>query len=397
MRRGTLRIPTEIAHHLRSGHPFVYREALKGRPLRDEPGAVLEIVDDAGDFVARGLFDPEGVVVVRVVSRDPREPIDGQAVTRRVEAAKRLRAQLLAADGMSAFRVFHGDGDGLPGVTVDKYGDYLVVHLYSPALEPLKDALYDALEAAWRPKAIYEQKRYRSLGGEAPRGPATLERGEVAPVELEVEEHGVKFLVDVTAPLGTGLFPDLREGRRAVAERAGGRRVLNLFSYTGAISVWAARGGASEVVSVDLAQKAHARARRNFELNGLSERGHEFIVGDAFKVLAKLAERQRKFDLIVLDPPSFSQAKGRVFSVSKDYTELVQGALEVAATDALVACVSNTLKLPLDDLDRAIGEGAWRARRNARVVERRGLPVDFPVAAGYPEGHYLKFVLCAVI
>jgi 23S rRNA (cytosine1962-C5)-methyltransferase len=172
--------------------------------------------------------------------------------------------------------------------------------------------------------------------------------------------------------------------------------VLNLFSYTGAFSVWAAKHGASEVVSVDLAAKAHARARRNLQLNDLSEKGHELIAGDAFKVLAKFAERSRQFDLIVLDPPSFSQAKGRVFSVAKDYRELVEASLSVAAPGALMACVSNTMKVSVEELDRAIGEGAARAGRYVRVVERRGLPPDFPVMAGFADGHYLKFFLCAV-
>ncbi len=173
--------------------------------------------------------------------------------------------------------------------------------------------------------------------------------------------------------------------------------MLNLFSYTGAFSVWAARAGAKEIVSVDLATKAHGRARRNLQVNGFSEAGHEFIPGDAFKVLARMSERKRSFDLIVLDPPSFSQAKGRVFSVQKDYRELVEAALEVTAPGALVACVSNTMKVSSEELDRAIGEASVRARRMVRIVERRGLPADFPVAAGFHEGHYLKFFLCAVV
>jgi 23S rRNA (cytosine1962-C5)-methyltransferase len=331
------------------------------------------------------------------MSRDPHEIIDGTALRKRVEAAKRLRAQLAVADETSAHRVIHGEGDAVPGFTVDRYGDYLVAHLYTAAAEPLRDWLYDALEAAYKPKAIYEQRRFKPLAGEGARGPATLARGEVAPVELEVTESGVTFVVDVTAPLGTGLFPDLREGRRAVAAHARGRRVLNLFSYTGAFSVYAARAGASEIVSVDLSAKAHARARRNLTANHLDERGHEFIAGDAFKVLAKMSERRKQFDLIVVDPPSFAQAKGRVFSVQKDYRELVESVLTVAAPDALIACVSNTLKLSWDEFDRAIGEAGVRVGRYLRVVERRGLPADFPVPAGYSDGHYLKFALCAVI
>lgn len=396
VRRGTVRVPGDVATRIRSGHPYLFRDALGGRPMRESAGDVVELVDPAGEFVARGLYDPAGAIAVRVVSRDPHGVFDGETIRRRVETARRLREALLPADGTTAYRVVHSEGDALPGVTVDRYGDFLVVHLYSQALEPLRDALYDALEAVWKPRGIYEQRRYKPQTGEGPREPASLARGEVAPVEIEVEEGGVKFVVDVTAPLGTGLFLDLRDGRAAVAARAAGRRLLNLFSYTGAFSVWGAKAGAREIVSVDLAPKAHARARRNLSVNALAESGHEFIAGDAFKVLAKMAERQRQFDLIVLDPPSFAQAKGRVFSVQKDYRELVEGCLAVAAPGALLAAVSNTLKISAEEIDRAIGDAAARSRRQVRVVERRGLPVDFPVPAGFLEGHYLKFFLCAV-
>jgi 23S rRNA (cytosine1962-C5)-methyltransferase len=396
VRRGTVRIAGDVAARLRAGHPLVYRESLGARPMRESAGELLEVVDSDGNFVARGLFDPEGVVALRVVTRDPNEIIDGTALRNRVEAARRLRVQLIGND-TDAYRVIHAEGDAVPGITVDRYGDYLVAHLFTAAAEPLRDWLYDALEASYKPKAIYEQKRYKPQTGEGQRAPAQLVRGEAAPVELEARECGLKFLVDVTAPLGTGLFPDLREGRRAVADRARGRRVLNLFSYTGGFSVWAARGGAAQVTSVDLAQKAHARARRNLQLNGLDEKSHEMIAGDAFKVLARMSERGQKFDLVILDPPSFAQAKGKVFSVQKDYRDLVEASLSVAAPDALLACVSNTHKLPWDDLDRAIGEAAGRVGRFARVIERRGLPVDFPVPAGHAEGHYLKFALVAAI
>jgi 23S rRNA (cytosine1962-C5)-methyltransferase len=374
----------------------LFREALGGRPLRDGPGEVLEIVDESGDFVARGLYDPDAVVAVRVVSRDPGEILDGEAVLRRVRAARRLREAMLPPQ-TNAHRAFHGDGDGLPGVTVDRYGEHLVIHVFSPALEPLLPALYQALATVWSPKSIYEQRRYKPQTGEGVRAAATLVHGETAPVEIEVEERGVKFVVDVTAPLGTGLFPDLREARRAIGERSSGKRVLNLFSYTGAFSVWAARGGAREVVSVDLAQKAHTRARRNLVANGLTEQGHEFIAGDTFSVLARFAERRRVFDVIVVDPPSFGQAKGRVFSAQQDYRELAEGALSVAAPDSLLLCVSNTLKLGVEELDFSVGAAAGRMRRNVRLIERTGLPCDFPIVAGYHDGQYLKVLLYAVI
>ncbi len=397
VRRGTVRVPAEVATRIRCGHPYLFRDALGGRPLQQNAGDLVELVDPAGEFVAKGIYDPMGAIAVRVVSRSPSGVFDAETIERRVQAARRLREQVLPADGSDAYRVVHSEGDALPGVTVDRYADHLVVHLYSPAIEPVRDVLYDALEKAWKPRAIYEQRRFRPQTGEGQREPATLARGEVAPVELETNEGGVKFVVDVTAPLGSGLFLDLRQGRQAVAAHAAGRRVLNLFSYTGAFSVYAAKAGAREIVSVDLAAKAHARARRNLQVNGLDESKHEFIAGDAFKVLAKMAERQRQFDLIVLDPPSFGQSKERgVFSVQKDYRELVEGCLAVAAPGALLAAVSNTLKISAEEIDRAIGDAAARTRRQVRVIERRGLPPDFPVPAGFLEGHYLKFFLCAV-
>lgn len=396
VRRGTVRVPADVAQRLRAGHPYLFRDALGGRPMRESAGDLVELVDPAGEFVAKGLYDPLGHIAVRVVSRNPDGVFDRDVILRRVETAKRLRQLVVPSDGTNAYRVLHSDGDGIPGVTVDRYGDHLVAHLYSSALEPLRDALYDALEAAWQPRAIYEQRRYRPQTGEGPREPAALARGQVAPVELEVQEGALRFVVDVTAPLGTGLFLDLREGRRAVAAHADGRRLLNLFSYTGAFSVYGAKAGAREVVSVDLAPKAHARARRNLSANGLDESRHEFVAGDAFKVLAKMAERQRLFDLVVLDPPSFAQAKGRTFTVQRDYSELVEGCVAVAAPGAILAAVSNTLKISAEEIDRAIGEAAARARRQVRIIGRCGLPPDFPVPAGFLEGNYLKFFLCAI-
>jgi 23S rRNA (cytosine1962-C5)-methyltransferase len=405
IRRGSIRLSSDVAWRLRAGHPWVYRDTLGGRPLREAPGDVMELYEAEGDFIARGIYDPDGPIAVRVVTRDPSEAIDAGAVLRRVRAAELVRTTLLdgapQAGGekspLNAYRVLHGEGDFLPGVTVDRYGEFLVVHLFSAALETLLPALCDALEEVYAPRSIYVQKRYRPLGGDGPREPAELLRGPAAPVEVEVHEYGLRFGVDVTAPLGTGLFPDLRLGRRAVAARARGRRVINLFSYTGAISMAAAAGGASEVVSVDLSPKAHARARRNLQHSGMTEAGHEFITGDVMSVMVRMAERRRLFDLVVLDPPAFAQNRGQTFSAQRDYRELVTAALGLCDSGALLCCASNAARFTLEEMMMEIGIGSGRAARHVRVVEQLGLPPDFPVPAGFPEGNYLKFLTCAVI
>jgi 23S rRNA (cytosine1962-C5)-methyltransferase len=378
---------------VRAGHPWIYREALGGRPLREKTGAVVEVVDSAGEFVGRGLYDEDSAIAVRVFTRAPGESVGPALARARIREAVALRRRFVGSD-VTALRLINMESDGLPGIAVDRYGDYLVVHLFTPAALPLREAVLEALEAEMAPTGIYEQRRFRPLSGDAPRGPAELVRGEAAPVEVEVREADLRFWVDVSAPLSTGLFLDLREGRRAVAAWSSGRRVLNLFSYTGAISVCAQAGGATEVVAVDVAAKAHARARRNFTLNGFDAEKPELIVGDVFKVLARFADRRRIFDLVILDPPAFGTAgRGQVFSAVQDYRDLVAESLRVLAPGGVLMAASATHKIGPDDFDRMLAEGAARARTKLRILERRWLPPDFCISPGFPEGNYLKFAV----
>ena len=399
VRRNTVRLADDIAHRIRAGHPWVYREALGPRPVAPEPGTPIDLVDGDGAFVGRGLYDADGAIAVRVFARTEGVAIDGRLVGERLRAALALRARMLDLGKLGAVRLVNAESDGLPAICVDRYGDYLVVQLFSAAIAPLRDELYAALAEQCSPKAIYEQRRYRPLAGEAPRQPAAdLVRGDAAPVEIEVVEDDLKFVVDVTAPLSTGLFADLREGRRAVRHWAHGRRVLNLFSYTGAISVYARAGGATEVCAVDVAAKAHARARKNFAASGFDPESAEHVVGDVFKVLAKMHERGRTFDLVVLDPPAFASAAargGKPWSALRDYSELVAAALDVTAPGGLIAAASSTHKLTASEFELALADGAFAAGTRLQIIARPALPPDFPALPGFPESSYLKFVVAA--
>jgi 23S rRNA (cytosine1962-C5)-methyltransferase len=272
-----------------------------------------------------------------------------------------------------------------------------VVQWLSSGALAWRDELLEAISATVSPRGIYEQKRVRSLGGQAAPEPAVKVVGEEAPLEIVVEEDGCRFGVDVTAPLGVGFFPDMRLGRDAVARRAADRRVLNLFSYTGAFSVRAAKAGASEIVSVDTSAKVHARARRNFELSDLDPNRNELITADAMKTLERFADRKRSFDLVVCDPPTFSHGAGKPFSATSDLGKLAAACAAVLVPGGLLAFATNAAKLSPAEVDRALAEGASNSGHELRIIERHSLPADFPVSPGFPEGNYLKFVLAVKV
>ena len=397
VRKNTVKLAPDVAGRVRAGHPWIYREALGPRPLAPESGTTIDLIDGEGEFVGRALYDADSTIALRVFVRKPDVAIDGRLVRERVRVAIALRKKVVDLDKLGCVRMINAESDGLPGIVVERYGDYLVAQLYTSAVAHLRDELYDALVAELAPKAIYEQRRYKSLGGEAPRQTAAeLVRGDPAPVELEVKEDDLTFVVDVTAPLSTGLFADLREGRRAVRHWANGRRVLNLFSYTGAISVYAQAGGATEVCAIDVAAKAHARARRNFAASGFDPEQPEHVVGDVFKVLAKMRERNRTFDLVVVDPPAFASAAargGKPWSAMRDFAELVTAALDVTAPGGLLVAASSTHKMSADEFERALADGAMAAGTRLQIIDRRSLPPDFPTVPGFPEASYLKFAV----
>ena len=302
------------------------------------------------------------------------------------EQARRPRASSAAS------RLINAESDGLPGIVVERYGDYLVVQLYTGAVANLRDALYDALDGRARAQGDLRAAPLslaRRRGAAPGRRPSSC-AATPAPVELEVDEDDLKFVVDVTAPLSTGLFADLREGRRAVRQWATGRRVLNLFSYTGAISVYAQAGGATEVCAVDVAAKAHARARRNFAASGFDPEKPEHIVGDAFKVLARFVERGRKFDLVVARSAGVRERGGaRRQAVERDARLRRADHGEPRRRSRRAACSSprrRRTRCRAQEFELALADGALRAGTRLQIIDRRAAAAGLPDGAGVPRG-----------
>lgn len=354
------------------GHPWVYHDGVRGKaPVGD----AVELMDGRGKRVAWGLFD-EGVIAVRVLGRDP-VPLH-ELLKQRLAAAWARRTALLGGD-TDTYRVCNGEGDGLGGLVVDRYGDVLVVRLYSKVWERQLDSIVGMLVGITGCKTVFRRYGVGRVddrqGGETLRGPEPAE-------VFVVREHGMKLLVRVREGQKTGLFLDQREHRKLIRGWAAGRTVVNLFSYNGGFSLAAALGGAKHVTSVDVAAPALEDAREAFRLNGLDPAAHRFEAADAFTWTGGPS------DLVIVDPPSLTHAQ-KADSAAKNAYKTLHRHVGGYATD-LVATSSCTARLAWDRWEEAVREGlggGWAS------LHRSGEAIDHPVLVAHPEGRYLKFAL----
>lgn len=403
----SLNLPTNLKTRLSQGHPWVYRNQLgEGVPPRLVTGSWVQV--RCGNFTAYGLWDASGPIAVRLFSarRVPDYEWVLEQVTRAWENRAPLRERQIGPDRTEAYRLIFGEGDGLPGLTVDLYGQYAVLATYSEGVEVLKDWLVEALHTLVPLKGIVQRGSRQSVEttdteatiGRATEGPGKLRGlwGRLPPRDLVVEEHGLKFKANLFEGQKTGLFLDHRENRRFLQDWSAGQRVLNCFSYTGAFSVYAARGGASQVISCDVALQASADAQENFRLNGYDPTQYEFISEDCFELLSRYGREKRRFDLIILDPPSFAHSKKQVYSALRGYTRLNQLALALLEPGGLLASASCTSYVSPDMFREMLAGAAASAGQRLQLLHDAGQPLDHPVPAHFLEGRYLKFTLSRV-
>jgi 23S rRNA (cytosine1962-C5)-methyltransferase len=396
---GAVKVNDAAVRGIQTGHPWVFRDSVLRIPEQLAAAQCVRVADADGGALGWGLVEPEGAIALRIVSRAERFVWDEATIAARVAAALEHRRRHALAKGgepLATVRLVHGEGDGLPGVAVDRLGDFLLVYKYSRGAEAWLDTLVRVLEAQLAPTGIYMQDRLRPVVADDRRPPAFHMAGKTAPPEYEVVEDGLSFVVDVTAPVSPGLFLDLREGRRMCESIAKDRRVLNLFSFTGAFGIRAVRGGAREVWNVDAAARSHARCRQNLVASGFDPQACKPLDGDVFKHLERLRFRKETFDLVVVDPPPFSRVGGKVFSALRQWSDLVKAIVQVVSPGGLVLAVSNASRLPEEELLLAIGEGAIAGGRDAAVIGECSVPPDFPVPPAFPEGRYLKVKLLSI-
>jgi 23S rRNA (cytosine1962-C5)-methyltransferase len=391
--RAAVRLTSRGEVAARARHPWIFSGALADVVGNPEAGADVDVLGPGGAFLGRGLFNPHSQIRVRLYTTED-EPLDAAFFARRVRDAVRLRASVLGlGDPAGACRLVFSEGDGISGLTVDRYGPWLVVLLTGLGIATRLDPILDALEQELAPdgimlrteKGIGETEGLiledRPLRGAAPDGP------------IEVREGELRFAVDLRTGQKTGFYLDQRRNRARAAAYAGGRSVADVCCYTGGFSVAALATGAQRAVGVDVSAPALALAADNAERNGMGRR-HEAVRANAFEWLAVQAEGGRTFDMIVLDPPRFARSKRGVPEALKAYQRLNAAALGSLAEGGVLVTFSCSGRVGETDFQTAVARGASDAGRSLRILERLAQSPDHPVSASCPESGYLKGFVC---
>mgnify|MGYP006295459183 FL=1 len=380
---------------VRSGHPWVYDQGIRKQNKAGAVGDLAVLFDRNRRFAGLGLYDPESPIRVRVLHQGEQTRIDAAWLRGRLQNSFNVRDMLRHDSGTTGYRLVHGENDGLPGLVIDCYAATLVVKLDTAAWTPHLSVLTGLLVNLLAPeRVVLRLNRTVSRSSALPEGLADGAILYGPPLDHPVifMENGIRFEADPVRGQKTGFFLDQRENRARVGALSKGREVLNVFAYTGGFSLYAARGGATRVVSLDASAPALAGAERNFALNqdvaGIAAAEHETICSDAFECLGQMAGTSGKFDMVILDPPSFARKQAQVEKAVASYERLARLGIRNLKRNGILVAASCSSRVPAEDFFASIQRAASQSKRSLQVIERTAHAADHPV--GFPEGAYLK-------
>jgi 23S rRNA (cytosine1962-C5)-methyltransferase len=382
----TVKLKKKEERRILRGHPWVFSNELQDVPKDAAPGEIVELLDFSGQFIGRGYINPHTLIAVRLLTRK-REDIDQAFFTRKIAAARDLRTGL--GFGQS-FRAVFSEGDGIPGLIVDKYADTLVVQSLTAGIDSMLDRILAALQEAYAPQVIVLRNDVaaRELEGLALEKRIAL--GTTSGM-VTFEESGIRYTVDVLEGQKTGFFFDQRENRLALKGLVTDRRTLDCFCYVGAWSLTAARYGASEVIGIDSSEKAIRLAKENAALNNLPA---GFENADVFEELRTREKQKELFGCIILDPPAFVKSRAKVRKALKGYKEINLRAMRLLEPGGVLVTCSCSHHIDQDLFREMLIDAALSAGRQARLLEMRSQARDHPMLIAARETQYLK---CAIL
>lgn len=377
-------------------HPWVFASAVKQLKGRARRGDTVNVISDSGQWLGRGAYSPDSQIQVRIWTFNEQESVDNVFFHRRVERAQQARESLIAKHGLTGYRLIAAESDGMPGITVDRYANVLVCQLLSAGAEKHRDKLVHALRKRFPDCAIYERSDVAVRKKEGLEPLTQVLHGDI-PDEVVIEENGVKILVDVKRGHKTGFYLDQRDNRAIAASYAKGQSVLNCFCYTGTFGSYALQAGAAEVINLDVSDLALETAKRNAQINALDLSKAQFINKDVFEALRQYRDEGRQFDQIILDPPKFVESKASLNRACRGYKDINMLAFGLLKPGGILCTFSCSGLMPADLFQKVVADAALDAGREAQIIERLSQAPDHPVSLNYPEGFYLKGLVCQVL
>ncbi|ANU09126.1 50S rRNA methyltransferase [Planococcus antarcticus DSM 14505] len=385
----SIKINDKVKAEYAKGYPLIAKEALENPGILQTEGSILKLVDKQGRFLAKGYYGLQNKGYGWVLTRDENDIIDQAFIERKLATAIGRRQSFFTNPETTAFRVFNGEGDGFGGLIVDYYDGFYLLSWYSEGVYTFKDQVIAALQNVAECKGIYQKKRFDTKGQYIEEDDFVAgERGEFP---LIVKENGVNVAVYLNDGAMTGIFLDQRDVRNAIKQKyAKDKNVLNTFSYTGAFSVVAALGGAVKTTSVDLAKRSSSKTIEQFSVNGIDFENQDILVMDVFNYFKYAKRKELKFDMVILDPPSFARSKKYTFSTSKDYTNLMKEAIAITEKNGVIVASTNSASFGMKKFKGFIDKAFKELRGKYSIVEEFTLPSDFRVQKEFKEGDYLK-------
>lgn len=386
-------------------HPWVFSGAIHAVNGDPADGDIVTLRDGNGAFLARGYWNHHSQINIHVLTWNEDQAIDETFWRARLERSINARAVENAqyrANTPNAYRLVNAENDGIPGLIVDRYGDWLVVQALTLGIDRRKQLLAKLLTELLSPAGIYERSDVEVRTKEGLTATTGLLAGRKPPPLIEIDENGRRFLVDIYNGHKTGFYLDQRQNRALLGNwlrfdpEAETRTVLNCFSYSGGFAVYALDGMAQRVINIDSSADALALARRNIALNGFAIPDDNFVVGDVFEVLRQYREAKRQFDVIILDPPKFAQNQRQVDSACRGYKDINLLAFQLIKPGGILMTFSCSGLVDADLFQKVVFGALVDAKREAQIVARLSAGTDHPVALTFPEGTYLKGFLCRV-
>ncbi|ASD67316.1 class I SAM-dependent methyltransferase [Pseudoalteromonas piscicida] len=377
-------------------HPWVFSKAIKKVKGKPALGDTVKIYSNEGKYLATAAYSPDSQIRARIWTFDESQHIDQAFFEQKLARALAAREYVIAEGGLTGFRLCAAESDGLPGVTIDKFDNYLVCQLLSAGAERHKGEIVMALQSLFPDCHVYERSDVdvrKKEGLDKITGPLA---GYAPTAPVLISENGLKIEVDIIGGHKTGFYLDQRDSRAALERFVKDKQVLNCFCYTGTFGLYALRGGCSKVINVDVSQPALDTAKRNVEHNELDLSKAEFVKQDVFKLLRQYRDEGRQFDTIVMDPPKFAESKAQLNGACRGYKDINMIAMQILKPGGTLLTFSCSGLMEQNLFQKVVADAALDAGKELLIMERLNQAADHPIAGNYPEGFYLKGLICKV-